>query len=148
MLLEFYIFAIAMKSMLHKILSIAMAFVVLFSTMSFTISKHYCGSNLVDVSLFKEAKSCGMEMQNTLSKDCSVVKKNCCSNEQIVIEGQGNLKLDFLNFDFQQKIFIASFVYTYSHLFKSIAKENIHFKDYSPPLIVKDIQVLDQVYLI
>jgi len=137
-----------MKSMLHKILSIAMAFVVLFSTMSFTVNKHYCGDTLVDTSLFREAKSCGMEMQSSSSKDCSVLKKNCCSNEQIVVEGQDDLKLDFSNFNFEQKTFITSFVYAYVNLFDSVAKENIHFKDYSPPLIVKDIHVLDEVYLI
>ncbi|WP_347922735.1 hypothetical protein [Pontimicrobium sp. SW4] len=137
-----------MKSMLHKILSITMAFVVLFSTMSFTVNKHYCGNTLVDTSLFREAKSCGMEMQNNLSKDCSIIKKNCCSNEQIVIEGQDNLKLDFSKIDFQEKIFLTSFVYTYISLFEGITKESIHFKEYSPPLIVKDIHTLDEVYLI
>ncbi|WP_414727683.1 HYC_CC_PP family protein, partial [Winogradskyella sp. UBA3174] len=32
-----------MKQVFHKIMSFAMAFVVLFSTMSFTINMHYCG---------------------------------------------------------------------------------------------------------
>ena len=137
-----------MKSMLHKILSIAMAFVVLLSTLSFTISKHYCGDTLVDTSLFSKAKSCGMEMQNSSNKDCSIIKKNCCSEEQQLIEGQDNLKLDFTKFDLQQKIFVNTFVYTYINLFEGITKESIHFKDYSPPLIVKDIHTLDEVYLI
>ena len=134
--------------MLHKILSIAMAFVVLLSTLSFTISKHYCGDTLVDTSLFSKAKSCGMEMQNSSNKDCSIIKKNCCSEEQQLIEGQDNLKLDFTKFDLQQKIFVNTFVYTYINLFEGITKESIHFKDYSPPLIVKDIHALDEVYLI
>ena len=134
--------------MLHKILSSAMAFVVLLSTLSFTISKHYCGDTLVDTSLFSKAKSCGMEMQNSSNKDCSIIKKNCCSEEQQLIEGQDNLKLDFTKFDLQQKIFVNTFVYTYINLFEGITKESIHFKDYSPPLIVKDIHTLDEVYLI
>ena len=134
--------------MLHKILSIAMAFVVLLSTLSFTISKHYCGDTLVDTSLFSKAKSCGMEMQNSSNKDCSIIKKNCCSEEQQLVEGQDNLKLDFTKFDLQQKIFVNTFVYTYINLFEGITKESIHFKDYSPPLIVKDIHALDEVYLI
>lgn len=138
-----------MTSMLHKILSIAMAFVVLFSTMSFTISKHYCGDTLVDTSLFREVKSCGMEMQNSTNEDCSVIKKNCCTNEQIVIEGQDTLKLDFTaKLNLQQKIFVSSFVYSYVNLFENVINKNIHFKDYSPPLIVKDIHTLDEVYLI
>ncbi|TJY37096.1 HYC_CC_PP family protein [Pontimicrobium aquaticum] len=137
-----------MKSMLHKILSIAMAFVVLLSTMSFTISKHYCGDTLVDTSLFREVKSCGMEMQNSSSKDCSVIKKNCCSEEQELVKGQDDLKLDFTKLDLQQKIFVSTFVFSYINLFESVAKETIQFKDYSPPLIVKDIYILDEVYLI
>ena len=137
-----------MKSMLHKILSIAMAFVVLLSTLSFTISKHYCGDTLVDTSLFSKAKSCGMEMQNSSNKDCSIIKKNCCSEEQQLVEGQDNLKLDFTKFYLQHKIFVNTFVYTYINLFEGITKESIHFKDYSPPLIVKDIHTLDEVYLI
>nr|WP_317130365.1 hypothetical protein [Pontimicrobium aquaticum] len=134
--------------MLHKILSIAMAFVVLLSTMSFTISKHYCGDTLVDTSLFREVKSCGMEMQNSSSKDCSVIKKNCCSEEQELVKGQDDLKLDFTKLDLQQKIFVSTFVFSYINLFESVAKETIQFKDYSPPLIVKDIYILDEVYLI
>ena len=61
-----------------------MAFVVLFSTMSFTIDKHYCGDTLVDVAIFNKAKTCGMEIQQTDSNSgCSVMKKGCCSEEQL-----------------------------------------------------------------
>lgn len=54
-----------------------MAFVVLFSTMSFTISSHFCGDNLVGVSYFGKAKTCGMEMENMTTLDgCSISKEN------------------------------------------------------------------------
>ena len=63
----------------HKITSMLMAFVVLFSTMSFTIDMHYCGDTLVDTSVFGKAHSCGMEMKKTDStSDRSIAKKNCC----------------------------------------------------------------------
>ncbi|MCK0177674.1 hypothetical protein MWU50_00055 [Flavobacteriaceae bacterium S0862] len=137
-----------MKSKLHKIFSFAMAFVVLFSTMSFTINKHFCGNTLVDTALFVEAKTCGMEEQVSNNTDDAITKNNCCSTEELLIEGQDNLKLDFTKFDLQQKIFVSTFVYTYINLFEGITKESIHFKDYSPPLIVKDIHTLDEVYLI
>jgi len=137
-----------MKKLKHKIMSFTLAFVVLLSTMSFTINKHYCGDTLVDTSFFSKAKSCGMEMQKSTSKDCSIIKKNCCSEEQQLVEGQDNLKLDFVKLDLQQKIFVSAFVYTYINLFEDFAKESVHFKDYSPPLIVKDIHALDEVYLI
>lgn len=125
-----------------------MAFVVLLSTMSFTINKHFCGNTLIDTALFVEAKTCGMEQLVSNDSDASIMKNNCCSTEELVIEGQDDLKLDFSSFDLQSKIFMTSFVYSYINLFEDAANKNIHFRDYSPPLIVKDIQVLDEVYLI
>ena len=41
-----------MKQLLNKILSLSMAFVVLFSTMSLTVDMHYCGDTLVDTAIF------------------------------------------------------------------------------------------------
>lgn len=137
------------KQFIHKVLSVLMAFLVLFSTVSFTIDKHYCGSTLVDVAIFHKAKGCGMEMQNPSNKDCSITKKNCCKEEQIVIKGQDELKfstIEDLNLD--QQFFVATFVYTYSNLFESLPKKIIPFKDYSPPNLITDIQVLDQVFII
>ena len=62
-----------MKDFYKKISAILMAVVVLFSTMSFTISEHYCGDKLVDSALFSKAEFCGMEMQLPLqSKDCNI----------------------------------------------------------------------------
>ena len=130
-----------------------MAFVVLLSTMSFTISEHYCGDILVDTAIFHKAKSCGMDAANlqaekTLKEDCSVKKKNCCSEKRTVIEGQDELKLSFDNFSLDQQFIVTSFIYTYLNLFEGLEKNVIPFQDYSPPLIVKDIQLLDDSFLI
>ena len=126
-----------------------MTFVVVFSTMSFTISEHYCGDHLVDSALFSKAESCGMEMQKpSPTKDCSLKKDNCCSDIIKQIEGQGELKIDFTSLNFEQQVFVASFVYSYINLFEGLDKNVVPFKNYSPPLIVTDIQVLDQVFLI
>ena len=75
-----------MKQLFHKVISVVMAVVVLFSTMSFTINMHYCGDTLVDTAIFQKTKTCGMEIQKTSNKDCSISKKNCCNDEQIVVE--------------------------------------------------------------
>ena len=70
-----------MKQVFHKIMSLLMAFVVLFSTMSFTVDMHYCGDTLMDTAIFHKAETCGMEMENPLTDGCSITKKNCCSDE-------------------------------------------------------------------
>ena len=138
-----------MKTLFRNITAISLAFLVLFSTMSFVINEHYCGGELVASAIFSKAEVCGMEIQNThTTTKNSLEKDSCCKDVEKLVEGQNDLKLDFTNLEQHQQVFIASFVYTYINLFESIEKENIQFKDYSPPLIVKDIQVLDEVFII
>ena len=125
-----------------------MAFVVLFSTMSFTIDMHFCGDTLVDTALFREAKNCGMEMQKPSSSECSITKKNCCSDKQIIVDGQDELKRSFEKLTPEQQQFVASFIYSYLDLFEGFDKHVTSYETYKPPLVVKDIQKLDEVYLI
>lgn len=129
-------------------MSISMAFVVLFSTLSFTIDMHYCGETLVDTAIFKKAKGCGMEMQNPSTKDCSMTKKNCCSDKQIFVDGQDELKVSFDTLSFEQQQFVISFIYTYINLFEGFDEEINSFQEYKPPLVVRQIYKLDETYLI
>lgn len=125
-----------------------MALVVLFSTTSFTIDMHYCGDTLVDKAIFKEAKSCGMEMQNTTStSECGISKKNCCSDEQLNFQGQSELQVSLDTFSFDQQFFVISFLSSYVQLFDGIDQDT-SFLEYPPPLIVKKIFKLDEEYLI
>ena len=119
-----------------------MALLVMLSTVSFTVEKHYCGGNLVDVAVFSEANKCSGNMeQNTM--------KSCCEDEVEVVKGQDELKFSkFEDLDLIDQSFIASFAFVYTNLFESLPKQIIPFKDYSPPNLVFDILVLDQVFLI
>ncbi len=138
-----------MKAVFHKILSVLMAFVVLFSTMSFTIDMHYCGDRLVDTALFKKAKGCGMDMETNSDSDCSLTKKNCCKDELIVVKGQNELKFtSFEDLTFHQQLFFTVFTYSFINLFEGLPRQTIPHKDYSPPNLVADLQVLDQVFII
>ena len=96
-----------MRQVFRKIMSILMAFVVLFSTMSFTINMHYCGDTLVETAMFQKAKGCGMEMQKPSTEACVFAKKNCCKNEQLVIEGQDKLQSQIDVISLEHQIFIA-----------------------------------------
>ena len=138
-----------MKQVFHKITSFLMAIVVLFSTMSFTIDMHYCGNTLVDTAIFKKAKTCGMEMQKAIQgTTCSITKKNCCSDKQISIEGQDELQISLDSLFLDQQVFVASFVYSYINLFQGVEEKITSFSEYPPPLIVKSIYKLDEVYII
>ncbi|MCM4156638.1 hypothetical protein [Gramella sp. AN32] len=130
-----------MKKAFQHIISLSMAFLVMFSTLSFTVDKHFCGSDLIDTAVFSKANTCGMQMSEN-------VEDHCCSNEKVSVEGQDELNLSFDTFDFNQQLFITTFTFTYFELFETLPKQSIPFKDYSPPLIVSDIQLNDQVFLI
>lgn len=130
----------------HKIIALTMAFLVLFSTSAFAVSMHYCGNTLVDYS-FSKAESCGMEKMDTKkTSSCSIEKKSCCSDKKI-IKDQDEVKSS-PQLDIPQQLFLASFFYTYINLFDGIEQQIIPFKYYSPPLLVSDIQLLDETFLI
>ena len=77
-----------MKEVSHKITSLLLAIVVLFTTMSFTIDMHYCGDTLIDTAVFSKVHTCGMDMEKPSTTECSVTKSSCCSDDQITFEGQ------------------------------------------------------------
>ena len=138
-----------MKSFFHKILSIALASLVFFTTMSFTVDIHYCGDSLVDFALFHNAQTCGMENQPS-QKSCEegFSEKPCCSDTQIVVEGQDDLNSSFTKLSFEQQAFVATFFYTYFNLFDGLDKNIVPFRDYTPPNLIRDVQKLHGTYLI
>ncbi|AKA35419.1 hypothetical protein MQE36_03165 [Zhouia spongiae] len=139
-----------MKKIFHKILSVLMALVVMFTTMSFTVDMHYCGDSLVDFSFFTKAESCGMEKAQP-TRGCenpAMSEKSCCSDQKIVKEGSDDLKTSFNKLTFEQQTFVATFFYTYINLFEGLDENIVPFKDYSPPFIERDVQILYETYLI
>ncbi|TXD46014.1 HYC_CC_PP family protein [Polaribacter sp. IC073] len=137
-----------MKQISHKIISTVLAFVVLFSTMSFTFSMHFCGDTLVETAMFHKADGCGMEMDKSLNEGCAITNDNCCNDEQLVVDGQDELQLQTAQVSFEQQIFIASFVYSYINLFKGLDNDVPSFLVYKSPLVTSQIFKLDETYLI
>ena len=126
-----------------------MALVVLFSTFSFTVDWHYCGDTLVDFSVFGKAESCGMEIQQASdSHEHNFEKSVCCEDEALSIIGQHDLKLSLEKLSFEQHQFVVSFVYRYLNLFEGLQENIVPFSHYPPPLLVKDMNILDQTFLI
>lgn len=125
-----------------------MALLVMLSTVSFTIESHYCGEFLVDSSLFGSAQSCGMDLSQTKSSKDGITDKNCCRNQKITKKGQDNLNISIDKLSIDQQVFVASFTYAYINLFEGLDENVVPFKHYTPPLLVTDILVLDQTFLI
>ena len=133
-----------MKQYLSKIASFFLALMVLFSTFSFTVEKHYCGESLMDVSFIGDADTCGMDMEKRSAK-----KKNCCKDEVHYMEGQDELQQiqsDYLNFSKEQ--FLVSFYISYTDLFVENKSNKTNFKNPYLPDFPINYQVLYQSFLI
>lgn len=137
-----------MKHAFHKIMSILMAFVVLLSTMSFTVDLHYCGDTLVATAIFKKVEPCGLEMQNPSDKECSILKKNCCSDKQLVVDGQDELQLVFDSISLEKQVCVTLFMCAYNNLFEGLEKNPASSEEYKPPRLLRQLYKMDESYLI
>lgn len=137
-----------MKQVINKTLAVFMAFVVLMTTMSFSVEMHFCGDTLVDTSLFNKVDGCGMEMNKSLTEGCSISKKNCCDEEKMFIGGQDELRVSVDKISQQQQTFLASFIYSYIQLLEGYDENIFSFEEYKPPLVIRQLYKIDESYLI
>lgn len=134
-------------SYIYKTIAAALSLLVLFSTLSLTIEKHFCGDTLIDIAVFSESEKCGIDtFQLTQNK---ATTSDCCKDEINFIEGLSettinpNEDIDVI----QQQVLIA-YIYSYIHLFEDFENEFIPHQYYFPPTLIEDIHVLNETYLI
>ncbi len=136
-----------MKSVAHHIWSVVMAVLVLFSTVSWTIEKHTCMGRVMDVALFSKAQDCGMEAAMLMMEEDSD-ENHCCGEEILTIQGQDDLNISFNDITLDQQVFVVVFAKAYVALFSSSERQTNINEYYPPPLLVRDIQLLDETFLI
>lgn len=136
-----------MKQSFHKIASVVMAVVVLMSTMSLTVFKHYCGTTLVDTGYFVHAANCGMESSSLPLEGCNFVKKDCCTDSSMLIEGHNELKLNQEIQLVKQLMFAVNFVSIYLEVLETEANPPL-YRDYQPPPLIRPLFKIEEKYLI
>lgn len=142
------IFALV-KAVVQKFIAFAMAVLLLASTTSWKVEKHFCMGHLIDVAFFLEADDCGMSVaRNTDGEEVTQDENSCCSEEVVFIDGQDDLKASYDAIDLKQQTFFVAFAYSYLNFFNGPDVKIPPNKNYPPPILIKDIQLLDQVFLI
>ena len=130
-------------SLFYRVLSISLSVLVLVSTFTFTVEKHFCGDHLVDTAILSSAKKCGgMDVEENDSK------KTCCKDTVDVVEGQDKLTKNDIQYLDIEIVTLYTFIYSQLSLYNSLDKPIIPHNNYAPPNIVKDIHILDETYLI
>ncbi|CAL2079629.1 HYC_CC_PP family protein [Tenacibaculum sp. 190524A02b] len=138
-----------MKGLLKKISAVFIACLLLLSTTSFSVEKHFCGDYLVDVSFFGDAGSCAETTKDSCDSQTAVRKKKCCKDEIQHIKGQDQLKKTSLeDISFTNQTFLISYYLSSKLLFLNLEKQFVPHKNYIPPLVTTDIQVVNEVFII
>ena len=101
----------------------------------------------MNVSLFAHAEDCGMAMSDVISDDTHE-EDSCCDNETVVVDGLDDLKISFSDFNLDQQLFLVTFTYSYFALLQVQTERPVPNEHYPPPLLIKNIQLLDEVFLI
>lgn len=129
-----------------KIMSIVMALTVVMASFSFSIEQHFCGSNLVDVSVFSKTESCCCPPLKEGS--LQLKKKSCCSNISILFEGFDNYQNAISTEILTAPIFVETpaIQIPVAYVFETTRK--VPYTNYNPVPLITDIQVRDQVFLI
>jgi len=116
---------------------------ILLTTAGFSLHKHHCTITKETTTSVSHVKNCcGTEDE----KECP---KGCCHDETEIIQLDTELSLPATTHEFAPELFVAIihyFVFNSSlgHEDKSSSK----YLNYKPPLILKDIPVLIQSFLI
>ena len=135
------------KKVFHKIVSMVMALMLLLSTISWTVEKHTCMGRVMDVALFPKPQDCGMEAaMRVMEKDAD--ENHCCGEETLTLQGQDDLKIAFNDIHLGQQVFLVAFTRAYIVLQTNIEQQTSTNEYYPPPLLVRDIQLLDEIFLI
>lgn len=139
-----------MKTFIYKISSVLLAFVVLLSTVSFTVEKHYCKGHLVDVSYFGNANDC-----SSLDEDADHCEKgdrchkNCCKDEIKHLENQQDLQQSSIKkLSLDNQTLIVAFVLVKTGFFEWFDTQYVSALAYKPPKITSKLHILHEVYLI
>lgn len=138
-----------MKSLFQKSGALLLAMLILLATTSFSVNMHYCGSQLVSVSLNKPAKKCCAFKISNQKSFFKTPKKSCCSDTEFT-----NLAEDTLTKTEQTSIVSTNTIALFTTPFYNTSIESPYstytkgFSTYHPPLIPINRQISYQVFLI
>lgn len=141
----------------HRTIAWSLILLVLMTSVSFTIDKHYCEGELQNISILGKAKPCSTAKKNSKEVYCPVHKKmmkmddgkNCCENKSTFVNANNDLvDVDFqLPFSPVLKQFAIAYILVF-HAKITLDKQSIQKFTYQSPLISRDICVLSETFLL
>ncbi len=140
-----------MRILIQKISSVLLAFLLILSTVSFTVEKHFCGDSLVNISFLGDAGAC----ENEPDDDCTdtlltAEEDSCCKNEVTYLEGQHEESKAIKEKSHYSKTNSFAILNDRKSLqvYSIFDNSNLSKGVYAPLQITRDIQLLYEVFII
>ncbi len=138
-----------MKTIFRKISAVFMVAILLLSITSFSVFKHFCNENLVEISNFSKVDSCcKSKIVSSTFKIVKFSKKDCCKNEietKINTSFQNTNSLKLIK---SQSVLAFSFYTIFVKKINFTPVNTLFYQDFSPPKILRNKQILFQSFLI
>lgn len=140
--------------MLVKALHVSLALLLFISSSGIVFSKHYCKGELKSIALFGEAKSCH---DDSKMKSCPFhpvseeepEEKDCCKNESELVKLDEDIDIPQFDLDLlEHQELVAVLLVTADLLSFSLEEKTLHYLNYKPPLIVRNLYVRLQTFLL
>jgi len=137
-----------------RFLNIILALLIFVSSTGFTINSHFCKSQLKDVRVFFKADDCYKKYYAQKAKQsCHLKKKscenNCCKNTSDYYKLDLDQQLSSFDFKaFETPALIATLWIVLNLELPNIDDKSIQYLNYKPPLIVFDLPVDLQTFLL
>ena len=139
-----------MKLIMRNFWVLLMAFLVLSSSLSYGVSKHFCAGKVASVSYFSFAEACqygNAISKSNLDRSQQLQEKSCCEDNYKFVKGNDFLEdtISLVNILKFKSVFFER----YDEFFESkVLKHKIFFLKYFAKVPPKDRTVLFQKYLI
>ncbi len=112
---------------------------------------HFCMGELADISLFTTESGCEMKVEKT---DCHKIEKvpqiensSCCDDQSFQIDAEDEV-LPIVKTSVSPFQFVQIAIFYAPELLASDPEPNTYIYHYTPPLIVRDISILNDIFLI
>lgn len=141
--------------MARRLVSISLAFTVLFSSTSWQLNLHLCGGEMVNWALWSKAEGCSSEEKSAplCERHQGLSKKKCCGERDIAVRGlehQRTFQTDGAlivpaHFDWNAPSTLLDYRFS---VIESVYSRTPHWLKYKPPPPKRDTQAFLQVFRI
>ncbi len=142
----------------YRIISLTLALLIFISSVGFSIDMHYCQGQLKSISFVGKAKSCHEMDAPSAMQNCphhkkmladKTDKKGCCDDRTVLV--QSDIDKNLQNAEIHTSPQLEQCIIAYVSVFllgNQLAHSTPNYTHYKPPILIRDIPVLIQSFLI